>query len=612
MEGLIIHAGRNSLNGLYNGVRSLVNYTDWVPEQQAAADGHFEVTKLPPVDPVVANPYLKFDSAEYLQDHHPVKPCFLDKGESVPAPDVFAYPGVPANMSAPYWGSYEMLNIAPDRCFERFGRLGPYGYSYKPAEGGLGLASKSDLTGSDKVQEMFKKIDYRDVNWGSAQKRCFEKNRARFETRVTNSSDGDSAAPKKRVQRSAYVLRSWTGYKYSDIQLLSLRAMINELSLKSGGEYDVHLLVHVKNDSIPIWASEEVYRQTLQENVPREFWDITTLWSEQQMRAYYPGPFPDEETLYNHAKADVYGVYRSAHFALQWFAQEHPEYDFFWNWEMDVRYTGHYYEFHNGVSEWAAAQPRKLLWERSSRFWIPGLHGSYRAFTDFVARETRERGERPIWGPLEFGADGGAAPRLPPSGSNRPPRAFEEDNYEWGVGEEADLVTFDPLFDPTRTNWVFRDDVTGYNVSEPPPRRAALVTIGRLSRRLLRTMHEETFRMRHTMFAEMWPPTVALHHGFKAAYAPHPVYFDRRWPLDAMDRVFNYPAAPHESPFGWGEHNFLGSSFYYNAGFSGALWRRWLGAAEDGEGGRWFEQKHSGRMCLRGLLHHPIKEEAVE
>jgi hypothetical protein len=122
-------------------------------------------------------------------------------------------------------------------------------------------------------------------------------------------------------------------------------------------------------------------------------------------------------------------------------------------------------------------------------------------------------------------------------------------------------------------------------------------------------MHEETWRMRHSMFPEMWPPSVALHHGLKAAYVPHPVYFDRDWDLDYMNQVFNYPESKEASTFGWGEHNMLGSSFYYNAGFSGALWRRWLGKEENGEGGKKEEENGTGRMCLRPVLHHPIKGE---
>ncbi|KAI0021636.1 hypothetical protein F4780DRAFT_737149 [Xylariomycetidae sp. FL0641] len=603
-EGIPYHWGAfPRLNNYYNGVRSLVNYTDWIPEQKMSADAEVEFHDDVPLDPQVANPYPDYASSEYLKDHYPVEQCYVDEDEKYPAPDVFAYPGIPGGMPTPYWGAYENLYMDPSRCFERFGRFGPYGYSYSPAEGGLGLSNHSARAGVAKLEGMFDKVDYRGINWGKAQKTCYEKNKKRFQSE--NSDRKDS------VKRTAFVLRTWTGYQYTDIQKLSIRAMINELSLKSGGEYDVHLLVHVKDDKIPIWASEEAYNETLRENVPEEFWDIATLWSEQLMRTYYPGPFRKEDNVANMAGADIYGVYRTAHFALQWFAQQHQEYDFFWNWEMDIRYSGHYYEFLEGLSHWAADQPRKFLWERSARFWIPDFHGSWPKFSRHVEKEVMESGEEPIWGPTKF--DTGKYEMLPPPNATKPPRKFADDDYEWGVDEDADLITFDPLFDVSKTNWVFRDDVTGYDTSKPtPPRRAAIITVSRLSRRLLNTAHEETWRMHHTMFPEMWPPSVALHHGYKAVYAPHPVYFDREWPLDVMDQIFNHPKTTVDSPFGWGEHNMQGSSFYYNAGFSGALWRRWLGAAENGDGGRPFEEKNSGRMCLRGMLHHPIKHESIE
>ncbi|KAJ9621989.1 hypothetical protein H2203_006870 [Taxawa tesnikishii (nom. ined.)] len=436
---------------------------------------------------------------------------------------------------------------------------------------------------------------------GSAQRRCSEKNKGRFANPATNEvADG-----KKKVQRHAYILRTWTGFYYNEHQILSLRAMINELSLKSGGEYDVHFLLHVKDNSIPIWADKKVYQETVEKNMPREFWNMTTLWSEAQMVLYYPPPFPDN--IQNIAGSGIHGVYRSAHFPVQWFAQQHPEYDFYWNWEMDMRYSGHYYEFHSKLGEWAKKQPRKGIWERNERFYIPKFHGTWQNFTETVERENRGAGHAPIWGPVnQFPSSGTMEP--PPNTS--PPRAYHEDDYEWGVGEDADLIVFNPIFDPSKTNWVFRLDVTGWNLSHPPPpRRAAIITVARLSRRLLNVMHEETYRMRHTMFPEMWPPSACLHHGLKAVYAPHPVYFDRDWELEDMDRVFNHPKEEWESPFGWGEHNLLGSSFYYNAGFSGALWRRWLGQRENGEGGKTFEDKGTGRMCLRGTLHHPIKHE---
>ncbi|KAK4953031.1 hypothetical protein LTR10_008736 [Elasticomyces elasticus] len=603
------------LDGYYNGVRTLVSPAQYESEngynmsqpRTHLEDPEVKLAPEPPLDPVRYDPYPDWESAEYLEQHEEVHKCYLDAEETVEAPDIYAYPGLPQHMSQPMYGSYKELGLEENVCFERFGRLGPYGYGYNESVGGLGIGNLSERAGSEKVFQQSGHIDYSNVDWGSAQKRCFEKNKARF---VEEQPNG-----KKRTERHAYVLRTWTGYDYQPHQLLSLRAMINELSLKSGGEYDVHFLVHVKNNSIPIWASPRIYQETLQKHVPREFWNISTLWSEKQMEMYYPEPFPDN--FANMAGSNLHGVYRSAHFPLQWFSQQYPEYDFVWNWEMDLRYTGHYWEFNTRIGEWAQKQPRKGIWERSKRFWIPEQHGDYDNFTKFVEQETREvdiaandvqrSGPVPLWGPYQDFPNRGM---LAPLNETIPPTSYEEDNYEWGVGEHADLVVFNPLFDPAMTNWVFSWDVTGYNRSVPiPPRRAAIITVARLSKRLLNTMHEETWRMRHTMFPEMWPPSVCMHHGLKAVYAPHPVYFDRDWNVETMNRVFNYPKEIWDSLFGWGEHNLLGSSFYYNSGFSGALWRRWLGQWENGEGGKKQEEAGSGRMCLRGSLHHPVKRE---
>ncbi|KAK4985103.1 hypothetical protein LTR50_006163 [Elasticomyces elasticus] len=604
------------LNGYYNGIRSLVpisqympdnRYNASVPPQPVSGEDAISLPTTPLLNPEPFNPYPQYDSEEYLRHHVKVETCYLDEASKTPAPETYAYPGLPQHMSVPFLGSYKELGLTDSKCFDRYSRFAPYGYGYNASAGGLGLGNHSEKAGSEKVFAQSGLVDYRKVDWGTAQRICYEKNKERFEGDIKVGDQNDTAtAPKKKIGRQAYVLRTWSGYYYNEHQIFSLRAMINELSLRSGGEYDVHFLVHIKDDSIPIWADAVTYQQTLEANVPREFWNISTLWSEAQMKEYYPGPFTDN--FANMAGSSIHGVYRSAHFALQWFAQQYPEYEFYWNWEMDIRYTGHYYEFNDRIGEWARQQPRKGLWERSERFYIPGHHGDWTDFTQMVERETRERGEGPVWGPVNDFENTGMLP--PPNATARPPRQYHEDNFEWGVGEDADLIVFNPIFKPNTTNWVFRLDVTGYNLSCPvPPRRAAIVTVARLSNRLLSVMHEETWRMKHTMFPEMWPPTVCLHHGLKAVYAPHPIYFDHDWPLDYMDRVFNHQQAEHESPFGWGEHNLFGSSFYYSSGFSGALWRRWLGQQENGEGGARSEKMGSGRMCLRSALFHPIKHE---
>lgn len=629
------------LNGYYYGVDTLVPWSEWTPEeaqqdmyeampytkphgsaplpeqhssqQPAEAEQRHEqqisrrdpdpTTSLP-LMPQLYNPYPDYKSDQYLSEFHHVEPCFLDVNDTQVPPDIAVYPGVGQHATLPFFGSYEELGLRQDVCFDRIGRYGPYGYAYGAEDGGLGIGIASERRGAHDVWNLLQhRQNWTSINWGAAQDRCLEKNQHRFNT-SEEAQATKRALIKKKVPRTAFVFRTWTGYEYTPHAILTLRSTINELAIKSGGEYHVYLLLHVRDDSIPIWASDEVAQKVIRDNVPEEFWGITALWSVQQMRMYYPGPF--EQTFENPSGADIHEVYRGNHFPLQWFSATHPEYDFVWNWEMDMRYSGHHYEFHNRVGEWAKAQPRRGLWERNQKLWIPSYHGNWTNFTNFVDEETIQNGEVPVWGPVSFPTEH----KLDSPPETKPPTSWLKDNFEWGVGEEADLITFDPIFDPGRSNWVFRDDITGFSLALPiPPRRCAIVTVSRLSRRLLDIMHKETYSEKHSAFPEMWPPTVALHHGLKAVYIPHPVYFDRKWPLQYLDKTFNYPDTQWESVYGWGEHNFIGSTFYFNAGFAGALWRRWLGQRENDEGGHVDEINGSGRMCFRSILFHPVKKE---
>ena len=226
---------------------------------------------------------------------------------------------------------------------------------------------------------------------------------------------------------------------------------------------------------------------------------------------------------------------------------------------MDIRSTNHWYHLFDSVAKWAQKQPRKLLWERNSRFYIPSKHGSWEDFSHMVRIQTeqgtnnvnniwsgihaggkdsgtsRQPGDRSIWGPerpLDDKVDFDDDPTAPTS--------FEKDKYTWGVGEEADLITFNPLFDPDGTTWLLADDTTGYNITQGrPPRRTAIITASRLSRKLLVDMHKETTLNHHSMFSEMWPASCALHHGLKVVYAPHAEYIDRKWPIEYLDSIFN-------------------------------------------------------------------------
>ena len=583
------------------------------------------ITEKAPLPPPVnkqapkPTPYAPYNHTDQ------VNTCYLDSDKTIPAPDIYAYNGVPQNMPEPALGSYDLLGMRDDVCFDRFGRYGPYGLGYSKINGGSGSGVDTESEGSEEVWAKSGKIDYSKMDWGAAQERCFEANKHRFQQ--LNNVTGEPEKAEGKKARTAVVIRSYTGFRWTEHAILNFRALINELSLRSGGEYHVHFLMQVRDTNEPIFSDDQTAERIVNENVPAEFRSLVTLWSETQMKLFYPGTFPDP--ISNPSMQDIHGIYRSAHFPLQVFALNHPEYDQFWNWEMDMRYLGSYYEFFDRLGKWTAEQPRPFIWERSSRYYIPSYHGDWDNFTKNVVKDTMSSGRPVVFGPTDF--DGKGQLQYETEGKSVMPESCSTtaDNSKCGVGEDADLITLNPLFDTDQSGWYFADDVTGYRGS--PPRRCAIITAGRLSRRLLMAMHEEVWRHHHTMFSEMFPPSVALHHGFKAVYAPHPIYLERAWyPYSDIDAAFNggrdHSTSGQGSPFDIrNEHNHKGTSWYYHSEWAGMLWRRWLGYAQrDGRtkyGGRAgygserggkleeMEAKSTGRMCLRGMLVHPIKYE---
>lgn len=587
--------------------------------------------------------------------------CYLDNTTRSTVPLLLAYEGVPRGFPDPIYGSHELLGLKDNMCFERYGRLGPYGYGYSKKFGGTGAGMEGEREGSEQVWGDDLEIDYRTVKWAEVQERCLLANAHRFRPAPKSQKDAftsmaaasgtkrDEAEVKEQAaelltvngkhfeNRTAVLIRTWWDYQYDEEDIFYLRALVNELAIQTGGEYVVHFLIHVKDDNMQIWADEETYQRVLNDALPTEFHGMGTLWSERQMGLIYGGL---EESFYR--DLPVHGAYRSTYMPVQYFAHMHPEYDFFWHWEMDIRYTGNFFHLFTQVSQWAKQQPRKGLWERNGRFYIPSEHGSWEDFRQMVRVQTEHgtahgsnaynkaptdaakahpldtaarQPEVPVWGPLPPDAETTLTDR--PENDPKPPTTYAEDKYEWGVGEEADLITFNPLFDPHQTNWILAEDTTGYNTSggqKQPPRRTAIITASRLSHRLLETMHRETSLQRHSMFSEMFPGSIALHHGYKAVYAPHPVYIDRAWPTSYLAAIFNNgrngaAGGARTSVFSdERQSNFLGTSWYYHAGFSPNLWKRWLGFKVDGDGGEEWELVHEGRICVPPMLLHPVKD----
>lgn len=657
------------LSRYYGGLRSLTPTSEITPEYPLREDEDFPsfenlsvpTHSVPPSKPFEA--YKKDISNINITDSSPIQKCYLYADGKTVIPSLQYYQGRPYGFPENIIGSYEVLGLPENICFERYGRFGPYGYGYAVKYGGTGTGEFGDKEGFKTVWNNgseSNQIDYRNVDWGDTQRRCYDANKARFEseqsvidklTFPTHSENLDfkmlkysnkTLMEKTLLKRTAVVIRVWDDFEYHEEDIMNLRAMISELSIGSGGEYDVHLLVQVRNEAAnPIWADSDYYQKHLNRSVPREFRGITTLWSETQMLALYQGLF---DGFTRGPEYPIHGSYRGLQMAIQYFAHKHPEYDFFWHWEIDIRYTGHYYHLFSQIESWSAKQPRKGLWERSSRFYIPSVHGSWEDFKHMVRVQTEIGTQSPdkIWSSLEKNE---AAPTVdkPIWGPERPqheedwfetdndplpPSSYEKDKYEWGVGESADLITFNPFFDPEKTTWLLANDITGYNTSEGlPARRAAIVSTARMSKRLLRMMHRETAFKNHHAFAEMWAPTVALHHGYKAVYVPHPMFVDRKWPTGYFSGILNAgrngaTGGARTCVFGAGEHNLYGLTWAYNAGFPVNLWKRWLGLKVNNDGGIHFEttideskdqrgvdgmRGGEGRMCLPPMLLHPVK-----
>ncbi|KAK4229602.1 hypothetical protein QBC38DRAFT_97475 [Podospora fimiseda] len=635
------------LDGFFNGIKALVPAAEHQPEypRDPATPPLFPLTLsytgMPTPTPYAPHP--DYDSSEYTSKYHAVKTCYLDKENTIPVPDVYAYSGVVQGQPDPVMGSYNLLGIRDDICFDRFGRYGPYGLGYSFNKGGSHVGTETEQTGNSAVWKKTGKIDYSGIDWGDVQSRCYEANKQRFITppeepiptmrpasATSNSSKKKknqnvgrsflSRGEREQISRTAVVIRAYVGFQWTQHVVLNFRALISEVALRSGGEYTVHFLLHVRDDDEPIFADPLTAQRILDENVPEEFHGICTLWSEDQMRLLYPGKWG--HSVEDPSSGDIHGVYRSAHFPLQHFAILHPEYEHFWNWELDMRWVGDYYELFDRLGAWARQQSRVELWERSAKYYIPALHGNWDNFTRLVHEETIASKKQSILGPVYF--KGKSLLRSEAAGQSFLPSSCDSGDTECGVGEEADLITLNPLFDTEESGWVFAADVTGYKHTLPiPPRRCSIITASRMSRRLLKVMHEETWRHRHSMFTEMYPATMALHHGLKAVYAPHPVFIDREWDLEELDKAFNggrdHTAGGEGSPYDLtNEHVHRGTTWYYNSQFAGKLWRRWLGYAqsEDDEGlvmkgGRKEEEspQGTGRLCLRSRLLHPIKWE---
>ncbi|KAL8673178.1 MAG: hypothetical protein Q9168_002407 [Polycauliona sp. 1 TL-2023] len=334
----------------------------------------------------------------------------------------------------------------------------------------------------------------------------------------------------------------------------------------------------------PIFDSDLAYQEALDDYVPREFHKMTILFNVPLLEAWYP-----KAGKHDHAKS------QHAHMTqpLQLFSLLRPDFDLYWQVELDVRYTGHHYRHLEAIRQFAEKQPRKLQWERASYFYSPFIH---RTWTNFCNRihEASENGG--VWGAV-------STTGITAIGPDPPTLSAQQDEYEWGVGEPADMINILPTIGRAKLGMM-----SGNLIKNHPERRYSTPLVA-LSKRLLRAMHHSQITRETQLMPEMLPGSTALQHGMKAVVFPEPIYLDIDYKSpEELEAVFNEQGEDSvwndaSSMSRLAQHvSYWGSTS--NPKLSNELYRRWLGVDSDGN----EMGDYDPELCLPAVILHPVKE----
>ncbi|KAJ6004542.1 hypothetical protein N7522_006187 [Penicillium canescens] len=585
-------------------------------DKQFYLGGTLTLTSIKSVNPAhpapfIYDPYPAYNSRKWKKQYHgKFQPCIGPRGHFLdrkrPEDMVQVYKGQQTGFPEPRFGSYEAMDLDGDVCTDRYSRFGAYGF---------------DEDGEDEVPGFSRPpaVPWSRVDWYELQSLCLERNSGRYKSsdvvnvsmrsplsfdlpnapHKTWESPPVTASNVKRFNpRTALLIRAWNGLIWKPHHREYLRALIMELSLHSGGEYQIFLLIHVKDDEMPIFSDTKTINR-LKSSIPEEFRNMALFFNNKLLEAWYP-------------KIEEHSPLLQHHQPLQIFAQLYPNFDYYWQLEMDGRHTGHIYHFLEQSVSFARDQPRKYLWERNAYFYTPGAHGNWSQFTAMVGKSLEDLSNRTIWGPI-------SGTGIRPLGPEPPVPHPDYDNYTWGVGEEADFITFLPIFNPKDTAWTFPNKIWNFKYGNETPRRAAVITMGRYSKRLLDLIHYAQATKGLGLASEMTGASWSLFHGLKAVYVPHPIYADGLWTPQELARIYN-PGTPENINGGpdsiWNfahlfDHITYRLSYMFTTHSAEDLYRRWLGfRTAEHEGGKTSFEDRFGRHCFPSMFLHTIKNTA--
>lgn len=199
----------------------------------------------------------------------------------------------------PIFGSYESWNLNQSLCTDRYSRYGAYGL----LQGNENSQSHvwNDSFGSNHAAE----IDWEMVNWSNLQEDCVQRNSIRY--RMTENPGRKALALYKHLDldsydspksmngtgpitqpRTAVLLRTWLGMKYTENDLYHIRSMVMELSLYSGGEHEVILLIDCQEEGLPAEDDPEAWKLFRKEHLPQELWGLAMFFNKSMLEDWYP------------------------------------------------------------------------------------------------------------------------------------------------------------------------------------------------------------------------------------------------------------------------------------------------------------------------------------
>ena len=289
---------------------------------------------------------------------------------------------------------------------------------------------------------------------------------------------------------------------------------------------------------------------------------------------------------------------------LQLFAMHYPEFDHYWQFELDMRFLGDAGHFLDAVTAFARKEPRKQALERSTFQQIQDEIGGYSSLQQAV--NVAAAGGSYAWGPLRI-------PDVKPIGPRPPTDDPLADHFKWGVGEEADVIVTSFCQDVLSSeDWVFKDWIGGFSGKAATPRFFCPPAIGRSSRALLLAAHEAQIEKGLHVPSEATLISFALWHGLKISYPPQPVFW--RQENDAATRRGWWKGGPLNSTEGIGPKNSNhpggdGLSFWWGSAWPKQIVDAWKGVEDDSKGVLpWILADHNGEIYAPNALLHPVKQ----